>query len=121
MPFQIREILSEIRHKEVIAKGASVKIRKRLDKLYGHGNWKKMKGIAKVQTSLHQKYSISKISWEYSCFRQKNVFSDHNWTLLISGPTVISGSYLPNRSVEHYLRRGNVHFLALKTDGNNEV
>ena len=27
----------------------------------------------------------------------------------------------PNRSMEHYLRRGNVHFLALKTDGNNEV
>jgi hypothetical protein len=42
MSFQIREILSEIRNREVIAKGTSVKIRKRLEKLYGHGNWKKM-------------------------------------------------------------------------------
>jgi len=41
MPFRIREILSEIRNREVIAKGTSVKIRKRLEKLYGHGNWKK--------------------------------------------------------------------------------
>ena len=51
MSFQIREILSEIRNKEVIAKGTSVKIRKRLEKLYGQGNWKKMKGIAKVKLS----------------------------------------------------------------------
>jgi hypothetical protein len=48
---KIREILSEIRNKEVIAKGTSIKIRKRLEKLYGRGNWKKMKGIAKVRLS----------------------------------------------------------------------
>lgn len=51
MPFQVREILSEIQNKEVVAKGPSVKIRKRLNKLYGHGNWRKMKGIAKVRLS----------------------------------------------------------------------
>jgi len=51
MQLQIREILSEIRNKEVIAKGSSIKIRKRLEKLYGQGNWKKMKGIAKVKLS----------------------------------------------------------------------
>jgi len=51
MSFQIREILSEIRNKKVIAKGTSMKIRERLEKLYGHGNWKKMKGIAKVRLS----------------------------------------------------------------------
>ena len=73
------------------------------------------------QTSLHQKTLISKIHWEYSCFRQKNVLSDHNWTLLIFWPIVISDSYPLNRAIEHYLRRRNVHFLALKMGGNNEV
>lgn len=51
MPYQVREILSEIQNKEIIAKGFSIKIRKRLIKLYGQGNWKKMKGIAKVKLS----------------------------------------------------------------------
>ena len=62
MPFQIREILSEIRNKEVIAKGASVKIRKRLEKLYGHGNWKKMKGIATVRLS-NGSVKLAEIHW----------------------------------------------------------
>ncbi|MBF0121744.1 MAG: hypothetical protein HQK79_23180 [Desulfobacterales bacterium] len=51
MLLKVREILSEIQNEEVIAKGKSVKIRKRLDELYGHGNWRKMKGIAKVLLS----------------------------------------------------------------------
>jgi len=48
---KVREVLSEIRNKEVIARGSSVKIRKRLEKLYGRGNWRKMKGIAEVRLS----------------------------------------------------------------------
>ncbi len=80
-----------------------------------------IKSKVSIQTSLHQKTSISKIPWEYSCFRQKNVFSDYNWTLLIFWPIVISDSYPLNRAIEHYFRRRNVHFLALKMDGNNEV
>jgi hypothetical protein len=48
---QVRDILSEIRNKEVIARGSSVKIRKRLEKLYGRGSWLKMKGIADVRLS----------------------------------------------------------------------
>jgi len=51
MILQLRERIGEIRNEEVIAKGSSVKIRKRLEKLYGHGNWKKMKGIAEVRLS----------------------------------------------------------------------
>ena len=51
MPLQVRKILGEIRNEEVIAKGSSVKIRKRLEKLYGRGNWKKMKGVAEVRLS----------------------------------------------------------------------
>ncbi len=62
MPFQIREILSEIRNKEVIAKGGSVKIRRRLEKFYGHGNWKKMKGIAKVRLS-DSSVKLAEIHW----------------------------------------------------------
>jgi len=38
-------------NKEVIAKGSSVKIRKRLEKLYEYGSWRKMKGIAEVRLS----------------------------------------------------------------------
>lgn len=48
---QVREICSEIRNKEIIARGSSVKIRKRLEKLYGRGSWRKMKGIAEVRLS----------------------------------------------------------------------
>jgi len=51
VPLQVREILGEIRNEAVIAKGSSVKIRKRLERLYGRGNWKKMKGIAEVRLS----------------------------------------------------------------------
>lgn len=48
---QVREILGAIRDTQIIAKGSSVKIRKRLVKLYGQGNWKKMKGTADVRLS----------------------------------------------------------------------
>jgi hypothetical protein len=48
---QVREIIGEIRSREVIAEGFSVKIRKRLERFYGRGNWKKMKGIARVRLS----------------------------------------------------------------------
>ncbi|CAN2038961.1 conserved hypothetical protein [Candidatus Magnetomoraceae bacterium gMMP-15] len=58
--------MSEINNKEVIARDSSVKIRKRLEKLYGRGKWKKMKGIAQVQLSdgsvklaeIHVKYYL---------------------------------------------------------------
>ena len=48
---QVREILSEIRNKELIAEGSAVKVRKKLEKLYGRGNCKKMKGVASVRLS----------------------------------------------------------------------
>jgi hypothetical protein len=43
------KILGEIREKQVIAAGRSIRILPRLVRLYGQGNWLKMKGIAKVQ------------------------------------------------------------------------
>ncbi len=62
MHVDIREILSEIRNVEVIAKGSSVKIRKRLEKLYGKGKWRKMKGIAKVRLA-DDSIMIAEIHW----------------------------------------------------------
>lgn len=47
----IRKIIDEIYDIEVIAKGSSVKIRKRLEKFYGMGNWRKLKGKARVLLS----------------------------------------------------------------------
>jgi hypothetical protein len=44
-------MLGGIRNKEVIARGSSVKIRRRLEKIYGRGGWRKMKGIAEVRLS----------------------------------------------------------------------
>jgi len=43
------EILSEIRDVETIAAGRGVYIRRHLERNYGKGRWRKMKGIATVQ------------------------------------------------------------------------
>ena len=43
------EILSEVRDIETIAVGRGVHIRRHLDRTYGKGRWRKMKGRATVQ------------------------------------------------------------------------
>jgi hypothetical protein len=43
------EILSEIRDVETIAVGQGVYIRRYLERIYGKGRWRKMKGTATVQ------------------------------------------------------------------------
>ena len=43
------EILSEIRDIETIATGRGVYIRRYLERTYGKGRWRKMKGMATVQ------------------------------------------------------------------------
>lgn len=43
------EILSEIRDVETIAAGRAVYIRRYLQRTYGRGRWRKMKGIATVR------------------------------------------------------------------------
>lgn len=43
------EIISEIREIETIAAGTGVRIRAHLDRIYGQGRWRKMKGTATVQ------------------------------------------------------------------------
>lgn len=42
------EILGEIRQVETIASGRGIRILNRLVRLYGKGNWRKLKGIARV-------------------------------------------------------------------------
>jgi hypothetical protein len=46
MPF---EILGEITHVEAIAVGARIRELPRLEKLYGRGRWRKMKGQAVIR------------------------------------------------------------------------
>ena len=43
------EIISEIRSIETIASGHGIHILARLIRLYGRGNWRKLKGLATVQ------------------------------------------------------------------------
>jgi hypothetical protein len=43
------EIIGEIQHVEVIATGKSIRERARLNKVYGSGRWRKLKGIARVR------------------------------------------------------------------------
>jgi uncharacterized protein with ACT and thioredoxin-like domain len=43
------EILGEIRNIETIAAGRGVHIRHHLERIYGKGHWRKMKGTAQVR------------------------------------------------------------------------
>jgi len=43
------QILSEIREIETIAAGRGVYIRRYLERTYGRGRWRKMKGVATVE------------------------------------------------------------------------
>jgi len=45
------EILGEIRDIETIAAGRGVHLRRYLERTYGTGRWRKMKGLATVQLS----------------------------------------------------------------------
>jgi len=45
------DTLEEITEIETIAKGAGIREISRLRKLYGHGNWKKMKGFSNIRLS----------------------------------------------------------------------
>jgi len=43
------EILEEIRDIETIARGQGIRELRRLRRVYGTGNWRKMKGIARIR------------------------------------------------------------------------
>jgi len=56
------EILGEIKDIETIATGRGVYIRRYLERNYGKGHWRKMKGIAQVQVSGGQIFN-AEIHW----------------------------------------------------------
>ena len=43
------EIIGEITNVEIIATGSSIRVVKRLKRIYGEGRWRKLKGIAKIR------------------------------------------------------------------------
>ena len=43
------EIVGEIRAVETIATGHGIRILAKLNRLYGNGNWRKLKGVASVR------------------------------------------------------------------------
>ena len=56
------DILDKITEIETIAKGSGIKEISRLRKLYGHGNWKKIKGRAHIQL-LSGKIRFAELHW----------------------------------------------------------
>ncbi len=45
------EVIGEITNRETIARGQGIRELKRLQKLYGRGNWRKVKGVAQIRFS----------------------------------------------------------------------
>ena len=56
------EIISEIIEVEVIATGRGIRDRKRLQKEYGKGNWRKLKGMAQVRL-VDETIRFAEIHW----------------------------------------------------------
>lgn len=59
MNFDIIDKITEI---EIIAKGTGIRELNRLKKFYGLGNWKKMKGIARIRLS-SGKIRLAELHW----------------------------------------------------------
>jgi hypothetical protein len=56
------EIIGKIQNIETIAIGRSIRELKRLEKFYGKGRWRKLKGTAKIKLPKGQLY-IAEIHW----------------------------------------------------------
>ncbi len=56
------EITGKIQNIETIAVGRSIRELKRLEKVYGKGRWRKLKGTAKIKLSEGQIY-IAEVHW----------------------------------------------------------
>ena len=56
------QILGEIRNTQIIARGRSVRDRRRLDRMYGRGDWRKLKGVALVHDEYNEIYE-AEIHW----------------------------------------------------------
>ena len=56
------DIIDEITEIEMIVKGTGIRELNRLRKFYGLGNWKKMKGIARIRLSTG-KIRLAELHW----------------------------------------------------------
>lgn len=57
------DLLSEIIHLETIARGSSVRLRAYLNKAYGYGNWRKMKGEAWIRIKNTGEVQYAELHW----------------------------------------------------------
>jgi hypothetical protein len=56
------EVVSDITNVEVIARGVGVHDRARLRRCYGQGNWRKLKGIAKIRLA-NGRLRLAELHW----------------------------------------------------------
>jgi hypothetical protein len=56
------DILGEITEVETIARGARIRDLPRLRRMYGRGNWRKMKGIAQIRLA-SGRVRLAEIHW----------------------------------------------------------
>ena len=56
------EIVGEIEDVETIARGRTIRELRRLRRVYGEGNWRKMKGIASIRLASGQ-IRLAEIPW----------------------------------------------------------
>ena len=57
------DIIDEIAEIEIIAKGPGIREINRLKKIYGRGNWRKMKGIAHIRVAPEGKICLAELHW----------------------------------------------------------
>jgi hypothetical protein len=57
------DLLSEITHIEIIARGSGVDDRRRLNRDYGRARWRKLKGWAVIQLHLTGKIVFAELHW----------------------------------------------------------
>ena len=55
------DIVGEIKFIEIIAKGNSIREVPRLNKIYGRGRWRKLKGMAEIK--INNRYAIAELHW----------------------------------------------------------
>lgn len=56
------EILGPVREVQVIASGRGIRVLRRLNRRYGKGRWRKLKGIALVKTLANETFE-AEIHW----------------------------------------------------------
>jgi len=57
------DLLTEITDIEIIARGKGVRIRRYLNKTYGRGRWRKLKGCASIQLKSSGEVQDAELHW----------------------------------------------------------